>query len=64
MGRRAAQLGDSLGSDRHLKLSGQSRLFSQDTEATRTLGQVEPHHIRLGGEFVGLQALQRHPFDR
>ena len=60
----AAQLRDSLGLDHHLDLKGQGQVLSQDTEAMWTLGQVGPHHIRLGGESVGLQALQCHPFDR
>ena len=34
------------------------------SEAGWTLGQVGPHHVGLGGESVGLQALQRHPLDR
>lgn len=33
-------------------------------QAMWPLGQVGPHHVRLGGESVGLQALQCHPFDR
>lgn len=60
----AAQLRDSLDSSHHPEVEGQGLVFSRDTEATWTLGQVGPHHIRLAGEPVGLQALQCHPFDR
>lgn len=44
--------------------NGQGPGLPQDPESLWTLGQVGPHHVRLGGESVGLQALQRHPFDR
>ena len=60
----ATQFGDSLDPDHHLELNGQSQVLSWDTEAMWPLGQVGPHHVRLGGESVGLQALQCHPFDR
>ena len=45
----------------HPELNGQERVLS---EAGWTLGQVGLHHVRLGGESVGLQTLQRHPLDR
>lgn len=45
----------------HPELNGQGQVLS---EAGWTLGQVGPHHVGLGGESVGLQALQCHPLDR
>ena len=60
----AAQLGESLDMALRPELQGQGQVLSQDTEAMWTLEQVGSHHIRLAGEPVGLQTLQRHPFDR
>lgn len=57
-----AQPGDHLGSG-HARLTGQGQV-PQGTTVPGRRGQVRPHHIGLGGESVGLQALQRHPLDR
>lgn len=47
-----------------VRLHGSRAKYSKAWRGQVDLEQRVPYHIRLGGESVGLKALQGHPLDR